>query len=121
MSFQSASNSSLIDNSQTMVRTNIPVPAGHILCHRKWQNSELVKHLRTKVGIVFDDRLGVVDFHLSDKITAIFLTEAEMLNPANMRRKIVMFRKGLSLSLSIRDFRVDVLRRRYQVVQSIRR
>ena len=58
----------------------------------------------SKVDIVFDERLGVVDFHLSDKITAIFLTEAEMLNPANMRRKIVMFRKGLSLW----NFRGDV-------------
>ena len=137
----SSLNSSLIDNSQTMVRTNIPVPVGHIICHRKWQNSELVKLLRAKVKvsivfpdhsvfvsyrstserlsklisnrgikknprnsphktllvqieIVFDDRLGVVDFHLSDKVTAIYLTESEMLNTANMRRKIVKFRKG---------------------------
>jgi len=92
----SSSNTSLIDNSQTLVRSNIPVPTGHILCHRKWQNSGIVKHLRTKVGVVFDDRLGVVDFHLSEKITAVLLVEAEMLQTAVMKRKIVRFNKGLA-------------------------
>ena len=46
------------------------------------------------MDIVFDDRLGVVDFHLTDKVTAIYLNESEMLQTANMRRKIVRFRKG---------------------------
>jgi len=78
-----------------MVRTNIAVPTGHMLCHRKWQNSELVKLLRSKIEIVFDDRLGVVDFHLSDKAVAIYLTESEMLSTQDMRRRIVRFRKGL--------------------------
>jgi len=91
----SNSNTSLIDGSQTIVRSNIPVPNGHILCHRKWQNSELVKLLRIKVETVFDDRLGIVDFHLTDKVTVIYLTESEILQTANAKKKIVKFRKGL--------------------------
>lgn len=88
-------NVSLIDNSQTMVRSNISVPNGHILCHQKWQNSELVKLLKPKVGVVFDERLGVVDFHVADKVTVVYLLEAEMLQTGVMKRRIVKFRKGL--------------------------
>lgn len=91
----SYSNTSLIDGSQTIVRSNISVPNGHILCHRKWQNSELVKLLKAKVEAVYDDRLGIVDFHLTDKVTAIFLTECEILQLPNVKKKIVKFRKGL--------------------------
>ena len=59
---------------------------------------------RSQVETVFDDRLGVVDFHLTDKVTALYLIESEMLQIANAKKKIVKFRKG-SLQMScFQDF-----------------
>ncbi|XP_053304885.1 Fanconi anemia core complex-associated protein 24 [Spea bombifrons] len=73
------------------------VPYGHIIASEKWRGTELSHHLQGKITLVFEDGLGLVDFHLSSRTCALYVSEADIIAGSTFKRRIVRFREACNL------------------------
>ncbi|XP_077144777.1 Fanconi anemia core complex-associated protein 24 isoform X2 [Ranitomeya variabilis] len=73
------------------------VPYGHIIGSEKWRGSELAQLLHGKVKLLFEDGLGLVDFHLSHRACVLYISETDLVSGNAFRRRLVRFRKASSL------------------------
>ncbi|XP_029952003.1 Fanconi anemia core complex-associated protein 24-like isoform X2 [Salarias fasciatus] len=76
---------------------NAVPPYGHVICCEKWRNSALVQSLRGGgVKILFENELGVADFHLPNRTKVLYVSESDMVAANSYKRKLVRFRNASS-------------------------
>ncbi|NXT05109.1 FAP24 protein, partial [Prunella fulvescens] len=76
---------------------SIVVPFGHVIGNEKWRGSELAQRLQGKVKLIFEDGLGLVDFHLSNRTCILLISEADLVAGDEFKRRLVRFRNASSL------------------------
>ncbi|NWR02170.1 FAP24 protein, partial [Paradoxornis webbianus] len=76
---------------------SIVVPYGHVIGNEKWRGSEVAQRLQGKVRLIFEDGLGLVDFHLSNRTCILFISEADLVAGDEFKRRLVRFRNASSL------------------------
>ncbi|NXN77982.1 FAP24 protein, partial [Bombycilla garrulus] len=75
---------------------SIVVPYGHVIGNEKWRGSEVAQRLQGKVKLIFEDGLGPVDFHLSNRTCILFISEADLVAGDEFKRRLVRFRNASS-------------------------
>ncbi|KGL90366.1 Fanconi anemia-associated protein of 24 kDa, partial [Charadrius vociferus] len=76
---------------------SIVVPYGHVIGNEKWRGSEIAQRLQGKIRLIFDDGLGLVDFHLSNRTCILYISEADLVAGDEFKRRLVRFRNASSL------------------------
>ncbi|NXQ84157.1 FAP24 protein, partial [Nyctibius grandis] len=76
---------------------SIVVPYGHVIGNEKWRGSEIAKRLQGKIRLIFEDCLGLVDFHLSNRTCILYISEADLVAGDEFKRRLVRFRNASSL------------------------
>lgn len=76
---------------------SVIVPYGHVVGNEKWRGSELARRLQGKTKLIFEDGLGLVDFHLSNRICVLYISEADLVAGDEFKRRLVRFRNASSL------------------------
>ncbi|NWR58793.1 FAP24 protein, partial [Bucorvus abyssinicus] len=76
---------------------SIVVPYGHVIGNEKWRGSELAQRLQGKIRLIFEDGLGLVDFHLSNRTCILYISEADLVAGDEFKRRLVRFRNASSL------------------------
>ncbi|NXG56204.1 FAP24 protein, partial [Hemiprocne comata] len=76
---------------------SIVVPYGHVIGNEKWRGSEIAQRLQGKIRLIFEDGLGLVDFHLSNRICILYISEADLVAGDEFKRRLVRFRNASSL------------------------
>ncbi|NXR30624.1 FAP24 protein, partial [Zosterops hypoxanthus] len=76
---------------------SIVVPYGHVIGNEKWRESEVAQRLQGKVRLIFEDGLGLVDFHLSNRTCILLISEADLVAGDEFKRRLVRFRNASSL------------------------
>ncbi|NXD28862.1 FAP24 protein, partial [Spelaeornis formosus] len=76
---------------------SIVVPYGHVIGNEKWRGSEVAQRLQGKVRLIFEDHLGLVDFHLSNRTCILLISEADLVAGDEFKRRLVRFRNASSL------------------------
>ncbi|KFV98451.1 Fanconi anemia-associated protein of 24 kDa, partial [Fulmarus glacialis] len=76
---------------------SIVVPYGHVIGNEKWRGSEIAQRLQGKIRLIFEDDLGLVDFHLSNRTCILYISEADLVAGDEFKRKLVRFRNTSSL------------------------
>ncbi|NWS73689.1 FAP24 protein, partial [Crotophaga sulcirostris] len=69
---------------------SIVVPFGHVIGNEKWRGSEIAQKLQGKVRLIFEDGLGLVDFHLSNRTCVLYISEADLVAGDEYKRKLVL-------------------------------
>ncbi|XP_012683567.1 Fanconi anemia core complex-associated protein 24 [Clupea harengus] len=78
------------------VLVNAVPPYGYIIANEKWRGSVLEQGFKGNIKIIFEEQLGVVDFHLSDKSCILYVSESDIVAGSAYKRKIVRFRNANS-------------------------
>ncbi|XP_035645902.1 Fanconi anemia core complex-associated protein 24-like [Oncorhynchus keta] len=80
------------------VLMNAVPPYGHVIANEKWRSSVLVQSLKGtgSVKTIFEEELGVVDFHLSNKSCILYVSETDIVAGNHYKRKLVRFRNANS-------------------------
>ncbi|NXT31332.1 FAP24 protein, partial [Pelecanoides urinatrix] len=76
---------------------SIVVPYGHVIGNEKWRGSEIAQRLQGKIRLIFEDYLGLVDFHLSNRTCILYISEADLVAGDEFKRRLVRFRNASSL------------------------
>ncbi|XP_003209852.1 Fanconi anemia core complex-associated protein 24 isoform X1 [Meleagris gallopavo] len=76
---------------------SVVVPYGHVVGNEKWRGSEMARRLQGKTKLIFEDGLGLVDFHLSNRICVLYISEADLVAGDEFKRRLVRFRNASSL------------------------
>ncbi|NWV30557.1 FAP24 protein, partial [Grantiella picta] len=76
---------------------SIDVPYGHVIGNEKWRGSEVAQRLQGRVRLIFEDDLGLVDFHLSNRACILLISEADLVAGNEFKRRLVKFRNASSL------------------------
>ncbi|NXX81385.1 FAP24 protein, partial [Urocolius indicus] len=76
---------------------SIVVPYGHVIGNEKWRGSEIAQRLQGKIRLIFEDGLGLVDFHLSNRTCILYISEADLVAGDEFKRKLVRFRNASTL------------------------
>ncbi|XP_055520907.1 LOW QUALITY PROTEIN: Fanconi anemia core complex-associated protein 24 [Leucoraja erinacea] len=74
------------------------VPRGHVIASEKWRGSQLTVGCQGRVTVLYEDDLGLVDFHLSQRLCVLYVSESDLVAGNNYRRKLVRFRKASTLN-----------------------
>ncbi|NWX26638.1 FAP24 protein, partial [Notiomystis cincta] len=77
---------------------SVVVPYGHVIGNEKWRGSEVAQRLQGKVRLIFEDGLGLVDFHLSNRTCILLISEADLVAGDEFKRRLVRFRNASSLT-----------------------
>ncbi|NWW92779.1 FAP24 protein, partial [Rhynochetos jubatus] len=75
---------------------SVVVPYGHVVGHEKWRGSEIAQRLQGKIRLIFEDGLGLVDFHLSNRTCILYISEADLVAGNEFKRRLVRFRNASS-------------------------
>ncbi|KAF7244592.1 Fanconi anemia core complex-associated protein 24 [Varanus komodoensis] len=85
-------------NETTPVRAGaVNVPYGHVIGNEKWKGSQIAHGIQGKVTLILEDGLGVVDFHLSNRVCVLYISEADLVAGNGFRRRLVRFRNACNL------------------------
>ncbi|NWR36274.1 FAP24 protein, partial [Tachuris rubrigastra] len=76
---------------------SVVVPYGHVIGNEKWRGSEVAQKLQGKVRLIFEEGLGLVDFHLSNRTCILYISEADLVAGDEFKRKLVRFRNASNL------------------------
>ncbi|KAG9280901.1 Fanconi anemia core complex-associated protein 24 [Astyanax mexicanus] len=80
----------------TAVSVNAVPPYGHLIISSKWRGSTLVQHFKGSVSLIYEEELGVVDIHLSNRSCILYVSESDQIAGTDYKRKIVRFRNSNS-------------------------
>lgn len=86
-----------MDDVRTPVRAGAAAPYGQVLVNEKWRGSAIAQGFQGKIKPIFEDGLGLVDFHLSNQTCVLYISETDMVVGNSYKRKLVRFRKATSL------------------------
>ncbi|NWH56808.1 FAP24 protein, partial [Geococcyx californianus] len=98
---------------------SIVVPFGHVIGNEKWRGSEIAQKLQGKVRLVFEDGLGLVDFHLSNRTCILYISEADLVAGDEFKRRLVRFRNASSLGGIIIVERTQISDQYFLAVQKL--
>ncbi|NXI92902.1 FAP24 protein, partial [Psophia crepitans] len=76
---------------------SVVVPYGHVIGNEKWRGSEIAQRLQGKIRLIFEDGLGLVDFHLSNRTCILYILEADLVAGDEFKRRLVQFRNASTL------------------------
>ncbi|XP_061201889.1 Fanconi anemia core complex-associated protein 24 [Neopsephotus bourkii] len=76
---------------------SVVVPYGHVIANEKWRGSQIAQRLQGKIRLIFEDDLGLVDFHISNRICILYISEADVVAGDEFKRRLVRFRNASSL------------------------
>ncbi|XP_070687406.1 Fanconi anemia core complex-associated protein 24 [Pempheris klunzingeri] len=77
------------------VPLNAVPPYGHVISSEKWRNSSLIQSLKGGgVKVLFENELGVADFHLPNKSCILYVSECDVIAGNGYKRKLVRFRNS---------------------------
>ncbi|KAM4618431.1 Fanconi anemia core complex-associated protein 24 [Polymixia lowei] len=82
--------------SKAPVLLNAAPPYGHVIANERWRGSALIQSLKGGVKIVFENELGVVDFHLPNKTCILYISECDIVAGNSYKRKLVRYRNSKS-------------------------
>ncbi|XP_062276472.1 Fanconi anemia core complex-associated protein 24 [Scomber scombrus] len=72
-------------------------PYGHIIASEKWRHTTLIQSLKAgSVKILFENELGVADFHLPNKSCILYVSECDIIAGSSYKRKLVRYRNASS-------------------------
>ncbi|NWW48301.1 FAP24 protein, partial [Pedionomus torquatus] len=80
-----------------VIAGSVVVPYGHVIGNGKWRGSEIAQRLQGKIRLIFEDGLGLVDFHLSNRTCILYISEADLVAGDEFKRRLVRFRNASSL------------------------
>ncbi|XP_029992672.1 Fanconi anemia core complex-associated protein 24 [Sphaeramia orbicularis] len=81
--------------SKAPVLINAVPPYGHVIASEKWRNTSLIQHLKGGgVKIIFENELGVSDFHLPNKSCILYISECDIIAGNSYKRKLVRYRNA---------------------------
>lgn len=76
---------------------NAVPPYGHVVASEKWRNSSLIQSLKGGgVKILFENELGVADFHLPNKSCILYVSECDIIAGNSYKKKLVRYRNTSS-------------------------
>ncbi|XP_034736187.1 Fanconi anemia core complex-associated protein 24 [Etheostoma cragini] len=76
---------------------NAVPPYGHVIASEKWRNSSLIQSLKGGgVKILFEQELGVADFHLPNKSCILYVSECDIVAGNGYKRRLVRYRNTSS-------------------------
>lgn len=76
---------------------NAVPPYGHVIASDTWRNSALIQSLKGGgVKILFENELGVADFHLPNKACILYVSECDIIAGNCYKRKLVRYRNASS-------------------------
>ncbi|XP_010739303.2 Fanconi anemia core complex-associated protein 24 [Larimichthys crocea] len=79
---------------ETKAAVAVP-PYGHVVASEKWRNSSLIQSLKGGgVKILFENELGVADFHLPNKSSILYVSECDIIAGNSYKRKLVRYRNS---------------------------
>ncbi|XP_039989484.1 Fanconi anemia core complex-associated protein 24 [Xiphias gladius] len=79
------------------VLLNAVPPYGHVIASERWRNSSLIQSLKGGgVKTLFENELGVVDFHLPNKSCILYVSECDIVAGNGHKRKLVRYRNASS-------------------------
>ncbi|XP_068452501.1 Fanconi anemia core complex-associated protein 24-like [Clinocottus analis] len=82
---------------ETKAVLNAGPPYGHIIANEKWRNSSLIESLKGGgVRVLFENQLGVADFHLPNKGCVLYVSECDVIAGTGYKRKLVRYRNSSS-------------------------
>ncbi|TDH09998.1 hypothetical protein EPR50_G00092240 [Perca flavescens] len=85
-----------MENKAPVVLNAVP-PYGHVIASEKWRNSSLIQSLKGGgVKILFENELGVADFHLPNKSCILYVSECDIIAGNGYKRKLVRYRNTSS-------------------------
>ncbi|KAK2842827.1 hypothetical protein Q5P01_013027 [Channa striata] len=84
-------------DAKAAVPLNAVPPYGHVIAGDKWRSSSLVQSLKGGgVKILFENELGVADFHLPNKSCILYVSEGDVIAGSSYKRKLVRYRHASS-------------------------
>ncbi|KAM8799479.1 Fanconi anemia core complex-associated protein 24 [Eudromia elegans] len=98
---------------------SIVVPYGHAIGNEKWRGSEISQRLQGKIKLIFEDSLGLVDFHLSNKTCILYISEADLVAGDEFKRRLVRFRNASSLGGIVIVERTPISEQYFLAVQKL--
>ncbi|XP_005052774.1 PREDICTED: Fanconi anemia core complex-associated protein 24 isoform X1 [Ficedula albicollis] len=98
---------------------SIVVPYGHVIGNEKWRGSEIAQRLQGKVRLIFEDGLGLVDFHLSNRTCILLISEADLVAGDEFKRRLVKFRNASSLRGIVIVEKTQISEQYYSGVQKL--
>ncbi|NXM58506.1 FAP24 protein, partial [Illadopsis cleaveri] len=98
---------------------SIVVPYGHVIGNEKWRGSEIAQRLQGKVRLIFEDGLGLVDFHLSNRTCILLISEADLVAGDEFKRRLVRFRNASSLRGIVIVEKTQISEQYYSGVQKL--
>ncbi|XP_069724497.1 Fanconi anemia core complex-associated protein 24 [Phaenicophaeus curvirostris] len=103
----------------TATAVSIVVPLGHVIGNEKWRGSEIAQKLQGKVRLIFEDGLGLVDFHLSNRTCILYVSEADLVAGDKFKRRLVQFRNTSSLGGIVIVERTQISDQYFSAVQKL--
>ncbi|NWH82719.1 FAP24 protein, partial [Piaya cayana] len=98
---------------------SVVVPLGHVVGNDKWRGSEIAQKLQGKVRLIFEDGLGLVDFHLSNRTCILYVSEADLVAGDKFKRRLVQFRNTSSLGGIVIVERTQISDQYFSAVQKL--
>ncbi|XP_035399119.1 Fanconi anemia core complex-associated protein 24 [Cygnus atratus] len=98
---------------------SVVVPYGHVVGNEKWRGSEIAQRLQGKIKLIFEDGLGLVDFHLSNRICILYISEADLVAGDDFKRRLVRFRNANSLGGIVIVERTQISNQYFIAVQKL--
>ncbi|XP_039664071.1 Fanconi anemia core complex-associated protein 24 [Perca fluviatilis] len=88
-----------MENKAPAVLNAVP-PYGHVIASEKWRNSSLIQSLKGGgVKILFENELGVADFHLPNKSCILYVSECDIVAGNGYKRKLVRYRNSKIIAM----------------------
>ena len=79
---------------QTPVQATINVPLSYIIVNSKWRSTELCNGLQGNSRILYEDDLGLVDFHPTSHMAVVYAAEVDIVSQVVVRRKLAKLRRA---------------------------
>ncbi|NXI55621.1 FAP24 protein, partial [Chloroceryle aenea] len=98
---------------------SIFVPYGHVIGNEKWRGSEIAQKLQGKIRLIFEDGLGLVDFHISNRTCILYISEADLVAGDEFKRRLVRFRNAISLGGIVIVEKTQISDQYYLAVQNL--
>ncbi|KAM6064968.1 Fanconi anemia core complex-associated protein 24 isoform 2-T2 [Theristicus caerulescens] len=98
---------------------SIVVPYGHVIGNEKWRGSEIAQRLQGKIRLIFEDGLGLVDFHLSNRTCILYISEADLVAGDEFKRRLVRLRNTSSLEVIVIVERTQISDQYFLAVQKL--
>lgn len=98
---------------------SVVVPYGHVVGNEKWRGSEVARRLQGKTKLIFEDGLGLVDFHLSNRICVLYISEADLVAGDEFKRRVVRFRNASSLGGIVIVEKTPITEQYFSAVQKL--